>query len=123
MSKPKGEKIVERLKGFAETLEKSENITARFTCRTIRLNLQPHQYGPDQVKKARSLLGSSQAIFAQFLGVSVRTVHDWEQGRKTPKDVACRLMDEIRRDPGYWLNRMKELSVAANPDEEIVAST
>ena len=117
MAKSKGKKIVDRLKNFAETLERSESITDKFTCRTIKLNLEPAHYSADLVKKTRSLLGASQAIFAQFLGVSVKTVHDWEQNRKPPKDVACRLMDEIRSDPEYWLNRLKELSVTVNETE------
>ncbi|NQT39985.1 MAG: transcriptional regulator [Planctomycetes bacterium] len=112
MDKPKGKKIVDRLKDFAETLQRSESITDKFTCRTIKLNLEPATYNAELVKETRKLLGASQAIFAQFLGVSVKTVHDWEQSRKPPRDVACRLMDEIRRDPDYWLNRLKELSVA-----------
>ena len=113
MGKSKGRKIVDRLRNFAETLERGDRITERFTCRTIRLNLEPQSYSPSLVKKTRRMLGASQAIFAQFLGVSIKTVHDWEQGRKPPRDVACRLMDEIRRDPVYWLNRLKELSVTA----------
>lgn len=114
MAASKGRKIVDRLKNFAETLERSESITDKFTCRTIKLNLEPAPYDADSVKETRKLLGASQAIFAQFLGVSVKTIHDWEQNRKTPRDVACRLMDEIRRDPEYWLKRLRELSVTAN---------
>ena len=114
MAKSKGRKIVDRLKNFAETLERNESITDKFTCRTIRLNLEPASYSADSVKSTRKLLGASQAIFAQFLGVSIKTVHDWEQNRKTPRNAACRLMDEICRDPEYWLNRLKELSVTAN---------
>ncbi len=110
MSSP-GKKIVDRLKRFSESLEENETITDKYTCRTIKLNLQPHDYTGQRVKETRKKLGVSQAIFAQFLGVSVSTVQDWEQDRKTPKDIACRIMDEICRDPEYWLNRLKELSV------------
>ena len=113
MVKSKGEKIVERLKNFAEALEQGEKITDKFTCRTIRLQLEPTHYNGDLVKETRKLLGVSQAIFAQFIGVSVNAVRDWEQNRNAPMDVACRLMDEIRRDPEYWFNRLKELSVTA----------
>jgi len=118
MSDVKGKKIVDRLKRFAETLEGSETITDKYTCRTIRLNLKPQSYTAELVKLTRGMLGTSQAIFAQFLGVSVKTVHDWEQDRKKPMDVACRLMDEIRRDPKYWLNRLKELSLPVQKDAE-----
>ncbi len=105
-----GSKISRRLKGFVDAGESGEDVSKRFTCRTIRLQLEPQQYNPDLVKKTRKLLGASQAIFAQFLGVSASAVQDWEQGEKPPKGSACRLMDEIRRDPEYWLKRLRELS-------------
>lgn len=108
-----GSKITKRLKGFVESVEGGEDPTKRFTCRTIRLQLEPQQYNPDLVKQTRKLLGASQAIFAQFLGVSASAVQDWEQGEKPPKGSACRLMDEIRRDPQYWLKRLQELSMPA----------
>jgi DNA-binding transcriptional regulator YiaG len=110
MTKRLGERIVERLRGFAETLQTSDNISTKYTCRTIRLNLHPQTYSAKQVRETRGLLNVSQAVFAQFLGVSVRAVQDWEQGVYAPNGVACRLMDEIRRDPGYWLGRLKELA-------------
>ncbi len=41
MARSIGEKIVKRLGAFAETLEKSDSISERFTCRQITLDLQP----------------------------------------------------------------------------------
>jgi len=105
-----GGKVVERLKRFAEALETSDTIPQRFTCRTIKLNLEPRQYSPKRVKEAREALQASQAIFAQFLGVSISAVRDWEQGAKSPRGVACRMMDEILRDPAYWRSRLEELA-------------
>lgn len=108
-----GSTITDRLRGFAEAVESGDDITTRFTCRTIKLNLEPQPYSAELVKETRRKLGASQQIFAQFLGVSASAVRDWEQGLKPPHGAACRLMDEIRHDPKYWLERMKELSVAA----------
>ena len=105
-----GNKIVRRLKGFVEAVENGEDAQQLFTCRTIRLQLEPQEYSPDLVKSTREILGASQAIFAQFLGVSTSAVQDWEQGYKPPKGIACRMMDEIRRDPEYWLRRLRECS-------------
>ncbi len=105
-----GGKIVQRLRRFAEALETNDTIPQRFTCRTIKLNLEPKPYNPKRVKEAREALKASQAIFAQFLGVSVSAVRDWEQGAKSPRGVACRIMDEILRDPGYWRARLEELA-------------
>lgn len=105
-----GKKMVSRLKRLAESLEAGEDIQDRFTCRTIKLNLEPQPYSADLVKEARKKLGASQAIFAQFIGVSPSTVQDWEQGKSPCRGSACRIMDEIRRDPGYWIQRLKELA-------------
>ncbi|HUY87948.1 MAG TPA: hypothetical protein VMV10_04355 [Pirellulales bacterium] len=105
-----GKELVRRLKGFTEKLESAENISDKFTCRTIRLNLQPQKYSPELVKETRGLLRASQVIFARFLGVSPNAVRDWEQGIKPPSGAACRIMDEIRQNPKYWIERLKELS-------------
>jgi putative transcriptional regulator len=106
------DRILQRLQGFTEALEKGETIAKRFTCHKILLDLKPQLYPPEKVKETRKLLGASQKIFAQLLGVSVRTVHSWEQGINPPKDMACRFMDEIRINPRYWKKRLLESAVA-----------
>ncbi len=105
-----GSKIVSRLKEFTEAVEAGEDIRERFTCRTVLLNVKPQDYSPQMVKKTRQMLGASQAVLAQFLGVSASAVQDWEQGAKPPRGSACRLMDEIQNHPDYWIRRLKELS-------------
>lgn len=105
-----GSAIVGRLQGFVEAVEAGADPSQRFTARTIRLNLEPQHYTPEQVKETRTLLGASQAIFAQFLGMSTSAIQDWEQGAKPPQGSACRLMDEIRRHPEYWRERLRELA-------------
>jgi putative transcriptional regulator len=107
-----GQQIVARLKRFAEEVESmpsSAPLSARFTVRTVKLDLPAPVCTAAEVKAARDVLGASQAIFAQFLGVSPSAVQDWEQGHKPPGGSACRLMQEIRRDPDYWQQRLAEL--------------
>lgn len=98
--------IIKRPKEFTEALERGEVITECFTCRKIELDLQPQAYTPELVKKTRKLLGASQAVFALFLGVSVKAVRAWEQGRNIPSDMACRFMDEIQLNPAYMRQRL-----------------
>lgn len=45
------------------------------------------------VKRIRAKLELSQSRFADVLGVSVRTVQDWEQGRNTPGAPAAALLE------------------------------
>jgi putative transcriptional regulator len=119
MTNKNGKKVVDRLKQFSDALEANENVADRFTCRKIKLNLEPKTYSAELVKSTRQILGASQAIFAQFLGASSSAVQDWEQGRKTPSNIACRIMDEIRRDPDYWINRLQELSISSGDREPV----
>ena len=42
--------------------------------------------------EARLKLGVSQSAFAQLLGVSVRTLQEWEQGRREPSGAARTLL-------------------------------
>lgn len=41
----------------------------------------------------------SQAVFAATLNVSKKTVQSWEQGWRTPSDVALRMLQVIDRNP------------------------
>jgi putative transcriptional regulator len=41
----------------------------------------------------------SQAAFAKLLGVSVRTLQEWEQGRKIPSGAAALLLKVATRHP------------------------
>jgi len=51
------------------------------------------------VAGARAATGLSQAAFAKLLGVSVRTLQEWEQGRKTPSGAAATLLKVAARHP------------------------
>jgi len=104
------EKIIRGLEDFADALEAGKDVTREFTCRKVVLNLQPTCYTADLVRNVRKQLGLSQALFAQFLGVSTSTVQAWEKGEQTPKEIACRFMDEIREAPDYWRKRFLEMA-------------
>lgn len=105
-----GQLLVEGFEELASELKADKKIPEKFTCHKLSLDLSPEPYSKELVKKTRKLLNASQAVFAQFLGVSPQTVRAWEQGINTPHNSACRLMDEIRHDTGYWQARMKELA-------------
>jgi DNA-binding transcriptional regulator YiaG len=52
-----------------------------------------------QVAAARAATGLSQAPFARLLGVSIRTLQEWEQGRKMPSGAAATLLKVATRHP------------------------
>ena len=45
--------------------------------------------------------GASQAVFAQLVGVSKIHAQSCEHGVRKPSKLACRLPDEINRDPSH----------------------
>lgn len=53
---------------------------------------------PD-VAKIREKTGLSQSRFSELLGVSVRTLQDWEQGRRAPSGAARTLLMIADQDP------------------------
>jgi putative transcriptional regulator len=104
------DKIIQGLRGFADAMENGENLSKRFTCRKVVLDLEPIAYTSDMVKKVRESLGVSQALFAKFIGVSLSSVHAWERGDREPSPMACRFMDEIMNDPKAFQKRFIDLA-------------
>ena len=55
--------------------------------------------GPSEPKVIRTKLNLSQSAFAGLMGVSVRTLQDWEQGRRTPQGPAIALLRIAEQHP------------------------
>src|SRR5437667_1573293 len=59
----------------------------------VRFPAPPKPISPSRVARVREHMRFSQSMFAKLLNVSVRTVQDWEQGRRKPSDAALKLLD------------------------------
>jgi putative transcriptional regulator len=57
---------------------------------------------PD-VSSIRERTGLSQARFAELLGVSIRTLQEWEQGRRAPSGAARTLLQIAAKNPRVLL--------------------
>lgn len=56
-------------------------------------------FKPDDVRAVRAGLEQSQTEFALMIGVSVATLRNWEQGRRTPEGPALALLRVAARNP------------------------
>lgn len=56
------------------------------------------------VSSVREKTGLSQAEFARLLGVSVRTLQEWEQGRRAPSGAARTLLMIAAKNPRALLD-------------------
>lgn len=65
------------------------------------------------ILRAREKSGLSQAEFARLLGISVRTLQEWEQGRRKPSGAAKSLLFIAMKKPTVFRELFKELPKAA----------
>ena len=56
-------------------------------------------FRPTDVQAGRAKLGASQSEFALMIGVSVATLRNWEQGRRTPDGPALALLRVAAKNP------------------------
>ena len=67
--------------------------------RGTRRPLRTTTFRPTDVQAVRKKLGASQPEFALMIGVSVATLRNWEQGRRTPDGPALALLRVAARNP------------------------
>ena len=103
---PLGAEIVGAFNRAIETIQDEGTLESLFTVRTYKVEFDLKEYTPDDVRRVRSLMRMSQALFAEFLGVNASTIKSWEQGIRPPSVIARRFMTEIESDPQYWLDRI-----------------
>jgi putative transcriptional regulator len=73
-----------------------------------------HPPGTIDAKKAREDLGLSQKQFAEYFGVSIRTIQEWEQHRRKPTAVARNFLTVIIREPQAVQRALSHHSLAVS---------
>jgi putative transcriptional regulator len=59
------------------------------------------EFTASEIKDIRKNTGMTQALFAKYLGVSLKTVEAWEAGRNQPNGTACRMLSITKKDPQF----------------------
>ena len=58
-----------------------------------------HDFPEPDIKAIRESIGFSQSKFATLIGVSIRTLQNWEQGHRHPTGPAKILLRLVQADP------------------------
>lgn len=75
---------------IADTKEKN------LSRRTRTMDIPPIPvYSSKEIKNIRQQIGFTQALFAKYFGVSLKTVEAWESGRNKPSGPSNRLLNLI----------------------------
>ena len=70
---------------------------------------------PSEIQDARTTLGMSQAEFANAFRLNVRTLQEWEIGRRQPTGAAAVLLWLIATIPQPILKALKRKEPAGRP--------
>ena len=63
-------------------------------------------YAPLDVKNIREKIGLSQRDFSALVHVSIRTLQNWEQGRRSPNGPALALLTILKNDPKHAIKAL-----------------
>lgn len=78
---------------------KSDPDAKLLTIRQLKKFKHVHTPKEVDVKVIRNKLHLSQEQFAKYFGVSIRTIQEWEQHRRTPTTTARNFLIVIAREP------------------------
>ena len=82
-----------------ELPELTEADFARALSRTQRQRIMRGELRPGDVAALRRFIGLTQTLFADALGISVHTLRNWEQNRRSPEGPALALLRIAARHP------------------------
>ena len=85
--------------GLEQAMEYEKgNLKARKTALFV---MPLETFTSSEIKEIRNQTGLTQALFAKYMGVSVKTVEAWESGKNSPEGSARRMLSLTRKDPKF----------------------
>ena len=77
--------------------------------KTVTFMIEPvKKYSNEDIKRIRNRAGMTIAVFANYMGVSPKTVEAWELGRTHPTGPAYRLLDILAENKHDSLSFIKK---------------
>ena len=68
-------------------------------------------YDSNQIRAIRNSVGMTQVLFADYMGVSCKTVEAWEKGTNHPTGTACRLISMLENKTFESLPFVKKFAI------------
>lgn len=107
MTTTKKRNLFEELKQGIQEIKKHK--AGKITLRTYKVEKRPSPtVTPAIILDTREKLHMSRAVFALKIGVPVRTLEKWEQGKTEPNSQAAALILMVRKYPDT-LKRLEEI--------------
>ena len=85
------------VQGLSEAIEDAKSDDKKLNRRTVTI-IPVKKYEADEVKRIRKSVNMSQSLFANYIGVSVKTLEAWESGTNHPSGAASRLLNMMEMD-------------------------
>lgn len=79
--------------------------------KTNKISIEPTpEYSKEKIKNLRQILGFTQVVFANVMGVSLKTVEAWEAGKNHPDGSSSRMLQLLEKEP-HLLERIGIMSI------------
>ena len=91
------------LSGLNQALDHEKGLLPSVKRRKVTISPLP-KYKAEKIKSIRNTLNLSQMIFAEAIGVSIKTVEAWESGRNKPQGPAIRMLQVLESDERFLEN-------------------
>jgi len=88
-------------KGLEEAIEYERGNLPNI--RVDKVTVSPlHKYSAEEIKAIRLNQSMTQRLFAEAIGVSVKTVEAWEAGTNRPSGIASRMLEFVKQDDNLF---------------------
>lgn len=85
------------LSGLAEAVEDAQRKEKKLSRRVVSV-IPVKEYSANEIRMIRQNTGLSQKLFADYMGVSPKTVEAWEAGINCPSGAASRILNMMEMD-------------------------